>query len=386
LKKPTAEAKARQKRLKKRRSRLEKRRKFYRKAYRLKFKAERISPFKRVLVPCPYVLDLSSTDEEVREQTVRFVHELHNSWRPDQHEQLVVDMRRCEYISIATALVLTAELDVLRMKYGNQVTGMDPLHDDARKPLFAVGFHKHLRFAPTETTHAYNFLGNVTVELRTGGLEEGGGENLANASASVATILSKVYDNEEYEAREASIHRAIGEGLLNVRQHAYDSSNPGAEKAAPNEERRWWALGIVLPQNNVLILVVYDRGVGIPNTLQTSLLEQAQRMMEGRTRDEARLLAALEYGRTSRIDADGNKASGGNGLPAMIDLISEYPGSQIVVESGKARYIKINASGLDGDGVSISTRSELKGTLVNWTLQLDGQEFDGNDDNERAQN
>lgn len=380
LKKISQKQKDRNRRSKIRRERFNSRRKYYRKAGRLRRKVQRGHTLKSVYIRSPSRLDLDVSSDEDRSNSLAFIRALHNDWKPERRQQLVVDLRSCEYISISAALVLVAELDILRLRHPQRITGIDPGPGAARQTLLAVGFHQYLRYLPPEGARTKDVVGNMTVQLRTGGLEETG-EKLPEAAIAIAEILRSCYDEDDVNARQESINRAINEGLLNIRQHAYNSTNPGAEKSdAPQNERRWWALGIVMKSTNTLALVVYDRGVGIPNTLKPNVREFGRRLIQGRSKDEASLLAALQYGRTSRQDESGEKLSGGNGLPAILELISHYQGSQIIVESGGARYIKYNNSAHADAELCEAVEPPLDGTLVVWMLQLDGKDLLENDD------
>lgn len=271
-------------------------------------------------------------------------------------------MLECEGIDINAALALTATLEIANQRHPGMIDGVNPRHNSARSILWAVGFHTHLKYLqPFLGLNPMSAEDRMVVEMRSGGIGPHSGIRMPNAAAALSEVWSDMGGTDLLRNR---IQSAINEALLNVLNHAYTSANPSAAQSLdPPNEHRWWALGIVDKQARSFDLIVLDRGVGIQRTLIPSMIERAKTIFSGVPEEEARLSMALEYGTTSR------EGSGGKGLPEMIRLIDDFPGSFVLVESLRALYLKkadMNAA----TEHCFSTRSPTEGTLIWWSLNL----------------
>ena len=320
----------------------------------------------------PIRLDLEAEDTVTRRQTIDFLRRLQTIPNIHKKHALFVDLANCEFVGLSAALVLTAELEIAQMRNPGMVTGRDPIDPEAASVFDIVQFHRHLKYVTIPEDQMAKPSENLVVKLQSGGLQDSPGTRLPEAAAAISEVLRNCPDIDDVEANMDRIHQALNEGLLNVLQHAYpDEGSRSLRHALDPKEKRWWAIGIVDMVENKLTLFVYDRGVGISSTLRPNLRERLAGYV-GKDRDMRAIKAAIDYGRTSRSEGDGGK-----GLPQMLDLISHFPGSFIIVESGHGLYVVDNSSG--ENEVSVGTSEDpLPGTLLYWELRLDGRE-DGGD-------
>lgn len=70
-------------------------------------------------------------------------------------------------------------------------------------------------------------------------------------------IMNKIYDNKMTPLLENAYASAVQEAINNVSAHAYDKEK---------ETKKWWLKCSYIKSEQQLYLVIYDNGVGIPNT------------------------------------------------------------------------------------------------------------------------
>lgn len=344
------------------RERHERQRKIVRKLRRLKQKVKRTPGIRFVSATAPTVLTTISTKPVERRQTLEYISRIGKIPNALKNIGLMVNLRPCVSIDPIAALVLAAELEILQRRHPKLINGIDPVDENARKALDAVGFHQHL--SNQSVIRPFPRPKHITVRLRSGGMDQDERNKVPEAAVSIAEVFPDSDASEQGSHRKRRVHAAIVEGLLNVVQHAYASSNPGASVSnSPENERRWWAIAICDEKDQEFWLVVYDRGVGIPNTLKPTVLERVKLIAGVKSRDELLIEAAMEDGRTSRI------SGGGKGLAQMSDLIEEFVSGSIIVESGKGVYMRSYDE--QADTVSTYTcEAHLPGTLVFWRLHF----------------
>jgi anti-sigma regulatory factor (Ser/Thr protein kinase) len=157
--------------------------------------------------------------------------------------------------------------------------------------------------------------------------------------------------------REA-VYAALIEAILNVTQHAYPDPAPSVVP----RQRKWWAAGSFNEERQLLEFVVYDQGVGIPNTLPKRRFFEAILTLSAPERTDADLIeGAIEFGRTST-----EQPERGNGLWTICSLVKDLDGSIVRIHSGRGQLTYDHA----GKTRKTVYANPFCGTLIQWSLRL----------------
>ncbi|WP_122435044.1 ATP-binding protein [Pseudomonas viridiflava] len=176
-----------------------------------------------------------------------------------------------------------------------------------------------------------------------------------------ATVLESGLDDES----DLLAYNAITESVSNVWQHAYDGSF--FEKGINIELARWW-INVERIEDQFFI-VVYDRGAGIPFTLQKkpwykiALIDGQRGTIHSIPLDAMGIKLAVEYGQ-SRFKNDNR----GKGLSEAKEFVQSNPQGIMLIYSGFgsfAFYSERNDTKLD------ELPKRFPGTLIQWNLKLE---------------
>ncbi|WP_313128040.1 hypothetical protein [Stutzerimonas nitrititolerans] len=175
---------------------------------------------------------------------------------------------------------------------------------------------------------------------------------------------NKVLQGSDNEEADLLAYNAITESVSNVWQHAYDDDffDGGVEP----ELAHWWI--IVECIDDQFYIAVYDKGAGIPFTLQKKswyhvafVNEQGKIEFEIPV-DAQRIKMAVEYGR-SRFKVDNR----GKGLSEAKDFVQSNPDGTLIIYSGFGNYTYHSE---DGKEELRKLPSTFGGTLIQWNLRL----------------
>jgi anti-sigma regulatory factor (Ser/Thr protein kinase) len=274
--------------------------------------------------------------------------------------RLYVDLNAIEYISPAATLLLVAEFDRWRRARRTRLRPRDveTMNPQVLYRLAEMGFFRilevadHPRLEPSED-------GVLVLEFCSGVKSD------AEAASRLSEQLLHISCGS-LGGDELLLNDAIAEAMTNSVQHAY----PETERPKyPWLEGTWWATGSYDSKRNILKVLVYDQGVGIPATLPRSRLWEkiAERLSrvpvvrEFVTEDAALIEAAIEEGR-SATKADGR----GLGLAEIVQLAEGRAGSHLRIISGKGEILVESGQSITRKSHNIS----LGGTLVEISLSL----------------
>ncbi|MDA8002308.1 MAG: ATP-binding protein [Alphaproteobacteria bacterium] len=157
--------------------------------------------------------------------------------------------------------------------------------------------------------------------------------------------------NQDYA--ESLVNKAIGEAMLNVKNHAYPERMSG---------RFWWTMATIFEEN--LHVVLCDRGVGIPHTLHgKSWFQKVSRKISSKTSDAEMIKSAMKYARSSR-----KKFSGvGLGSRDIQMLVRETGRGHLTIISGKGHY---HLDGASKREKPVEIGYDVGGTLIHWRIPL----------------
>lgn len=275
-----------------------------------------------------------------------------------RREGVFIDLADCEHISPVVCLMLCAEIERCQGLRYNSVNGCDPRSEEPRQMLRGMGFHRRLGIGRGKAPSVPSI-----VEIRSGGQDADIPEKLDD----VARIAERVLGDPSLANR---VHGALNEAMLNVSMHAYDREFLTPGKAL---EGRWWVAGFA--NDNELIFMAYDHGVGIATTAPKTIGEELYRRL-----DQA--LAMIGLGRADALDhhiieaaikarrSRTGKAQHGKGLTSMIDLIQRAGRGSVSICShgGQYLYSKPADPAMEPTEGSLPLAHSVPGTLIIWHI------------------
>ncbi|MCY4003442.1 MAG: hypothetical protein OXF33_07050 [Rhodospirillales bacterium] len=268
---------------------------------------------------------------------------------------LTIDFTELRDIGPAAALVLATELECWRMSQLRRirVVDIDKWDPFIRYLLNTLGLFALVNVAnppqPLADEHQRHFIQFQSHHLADG-----------NHARKLRNELERITGEIP---RWQDLYRALSEAMTNVRQHAYPREK-GYERG--DRKNRWWMSGAYNASDRMLTCVFYDRGVGIPATVEKTYGAPAIRELLQRFRwvesDQALIAAAMELGRTrTRLPHQGR------GLADVEAFISRAGTGNLRILSRRGQYIY---SGRRGKAKSLPLESPLRGTLIEWSIRL----------------
>lgn len=298
-------------------------------------------------IACPEVLALEDNFDGV----VRLIGSIRSRSQRRRNEGTYIDFKPIRTVKPSGALVLAAELDRWNhlpksRRFGGR-SDVHAWHPKVRQLLGDMGFFELLGVSgvPAEEHES----GARYVKFRSG---------------------TAVQGQEVHELRELDLSpfidvpntplffAAVSEAMTNVVHHAYK----GQKSQAP---KRWWLSAAHNADEGELVILIYDQGLGIPSTVPQNFGERLRGFV-GAT-DAAMIRAAHYLGRTET-----GEAHRGFGLERDVRrYVRDFEGRGTYrVISGKGEYTV--QSGEGGDETMRSFTRPLRGTLIEWRLEVDG--------------
>lgn len=263
----------------------------------------------------------------------------------------LLDLAAIEEMDPATALVLAAELDHWRSR--DVRTFESTWHENIRQLFEQSGLFELLNLrAGTVLSKPSAGSTRQTLKYRRGTLPDG-----RQADELRAELVALV--GGEFGPR-VHINNALTEAMTNAHHHAYPADALWwPTKVSPD----WWAGGAWDPDNRTTHMMIYDRGVGIPNTLPRSkhwisAIPILDRLDPERS-DAALIEAALELRRTST-----SIAGRGRGLYEMAEWIEKTGTGFLRIMSGRGQVLYRPG----GRKERIKLPVSFCGTLVEWEI------------------
>ena len=172
--------------------------------------------------------------------------------------------------------------------------------------------------------------------------------------------LFKKYESEINAELRSGLFDSVSEAICNTINHAY----PEHILNDPMSEKKWWMFA--QQHNSNLEIVVYDLGVGIPNSLRSKpeLKEWLiSRITKHRKKDSYLLSVAIESPRTvTRLPYRGK------GLPEMLQFAQGRGVGGFIIYSQRGQYGYDAAKKMH---IVNDLTSLVKGTLLRWSIPLD---------------
>ncbi|HIF9204485.1 TPA: hypothetical protein ACX6SR_001580 [Photobacterium damselae] len=314
-------------------------------------------------------------EDIVYEATINF---LNNFRRVEGQSKVIVDFSKTEHLTAPIVLMLYSILDLLpearRPKIQIVFSKTEPKVNNLLKVSGFTSLCRGNRVKP-------DFTGDKPLSVVSGV----GGKFRDEI---VDFIQARAYKNTMDAETEFVFGDAVQETINNVRLHAYPD--------IPEEHKRWWLLCEVIGQQ--LFLTIYDQGIGIPKTVtdrewflqsfeqeypleyKEILDEVAQLGMEEGILSSLKFYSVKKWNDPQLVyvsmlgDISGTKQrKHGQGSKSIKALVKETKQGKLWVYSNRGLYFledKPDVSDKDNKGEAIQLPKPLKGTLVQWNINI----------------
>lgn len=299
----------------------------------------------RPTLTAPKVFNLSQNAQEVLD----FLRLMRQLARVDT--RLFIDFTKIETLSPMCALLLTSEIDRWR-QFGRKrlrVIDRDKWSPTIKFLLSQMGFNELIN--PSDTFYLQTDLSPIRyLRLKSG--TYGDAEVAEHLAENICRMAGDIQNGH-------LLHEGLTEAMINSKKWAYKDS-------VPDSQRRWWLTGSFNTETQDVIIMIYDHGVGIPQTVPVNGLQEIYKdFLESlgiKEIDDAYWLkAAMTVGRTAS-----GLPNRGKGLRDIQEFILASKRGTLRVLSGKGEYT-INQSGYEETKLH---HTPLNGTLIAWQVNI----------------
>lgn len=301
----------------------------------------------------PPILSLTSAYDD----TLAFLNEFRQC-ALQQRRVVRLDFTTLEHISPAAGLVLVAELDRWRRRFGfkPRVIDVDRWDANIRRLLEEMGFFRVLEVNNPPSSMPEDVTSPDVTFIGFRSRKEAYGEDARALRLELEEAVGAIVPNK------GSLFRAVSEAMTNSLQHAYP---PFMKNNARIEYRRWWMSGSYERSRKILRVLFFDQGVGIPATLpRNHKREHIHQILDrlGLARGDAAMIqTAIEIGRSAT-----QKPHRGKGLGEIQKLVDQFAEGRLRILSGRGEYIYVSHTGV----TLVKHHAPLGGTLIQWEVAL----------------
>ncbi|MCX4031827.1 ATP-binding protein [Aeromonas caviae] len=274
--------------------------------------------------------------------------------------KVFLDFSETEKITAAAMLSLLSEVDQhtrLSPHGYNSISFNHPKNEKIESILKQVGFYDLLRKKKRETKE----FDDVVFWRYTSGV--------CSEPFLAQDTIQAIQKELEMKASK-KLYRGFSEAMANSVEHAY-ASNRCLDKIDVNTAtEKWWCFAGI--KDEKLILVICDKGVGIPNTLPKTQAGLLQKIFEGlgiKTRTDSAFIKAASNLRETRTGL----ANRGKGIHDMKAVIDAHESGLLTIFSNRGYYGYTGNSGNIADFV-IDYKHSVRGTIIEWSLPLKDKE------------
>ncbi len=303
-------------------------------------------------ITCPENFVLSSNHEEV----VKVIDDIRNSAERQRNERVYIDFRTIRRLSPGAALILVAELDCWNsrpMRGRLRPVDLNEWNENIRSQLNDMGFFELLKVNSNELANLYfGKTSSVYVRFRTGSRVEG---------QSVDNLRTADLDPYVSVPNRHLLFAAVTEAMTNVVHHAYSGNLEHSSR------KHWWLSASHNVERKEIRILIYDRGVGIPESLPRKWKEQLRHLLPDTfTHDDSKMIkAAHDLSRSITqlpfrghgLDRDIRK------YVEKIDCDATY---RVVSGNGEYTY-RVKSSKKPIENLR-NFKRPLRGTLIEWRL------------------
>jgi len=239
-------------------------------------------------IPLPEDLSLEANYDEVMDAITQI-----RRYAVRERKRTYVDFRSVRTVGPGAALVLAAELDRWTRQTGRRLYIRDASDwDPSVYALFQeMGLYDLLR--PLNRPRGKSAGTQQFIRFRANN------RVLGDEARELRDQLAKLLRSGEF-SRRRKLYEALVESMSNAWKHAYPAPFP--KSLTPPLSQMWWMCGFLDKVNNILTILFFDQGVGIPTTVpRLYTLERLKGWLSSlglHDDDSSRIKAAIEMGRT----------------------------------------------------------------------------------------
>lgn len=270
----------------------------------------------------------------------------------EKGRKVSINFDNTQKITASAMISFLAEVDTIisQSSLGRAaITFTHPKSEKVESILKQIGFYdllnKKMRDTPDFDDVSYwNYASGVYTDTQ-------------QASEAMTEIEAKISHNAQRK-----LYKGFSEAMANCVEHAYYGCLENNDTAT-----KWWAFAGV--KENVLVVVICDKGIGIPKSLPLTrtgeLIESFRSFLKlNRLNDSAMIKIASRMGKTRTNQ--GNRGKGLKDIRAIIDSLNEGSLS-IYSNKGYYRYYRNNSKPKDR---MKEHKSSICGTIVEWAIPL----------------
>ena len=306
-------------------------------------------------IECPEIFSLSENFSGVTE-VLHQIRERTEPQRQERNERTYINFRKIRKLSPAAALVLAAELDrwnKIPKKHGPLKT-VDVLEWDPqiRRLLGDMGFFDLLRVVAPATPEENEKIRYV--KFHTG--KKADGEAIVSLRKEHLDPVVGGFPGKR------SLYAAVTEAMTNVVHHAYEKTQSGLSF---QKLHNWWLSASYNSADREVTILLYDQGVGIPETLPRKFREQLRGLVTNHNDHAQMIKAAHDLSRSAN-----EKQHRGHGLQRDVRAYLQNLNclGQYRVASLKGEYIyRKLVDGTHHEDLE-NHDQPLHGTLIEWKL------------------
>ncbi|MBI4800427.1 MAG: hypothetical protein HY794_17185 [Desulfarculus sp.] len=300
-----------------------------------------------VIVEAPALMSLRSNYENV----MAFIQRLRQIVTLRQGKKVWADFRTIKTLMPGAALVLAAELYRWQKIHNVSLVprGINRWRANVRALFSELGLFSLLSTRrtnkyvknPSETTFV-RFISGVGTE----------GKAVRSLRNSIERVIG-------FPVNRGGMYTALTEAMANVSQHAYPPDHDLPYEALVGQ---WWMSGSYNRENSTFTVMIFDQGIGIPESLPTSGVgERIRAILKVFDSDAAMISAAIEYGRSAT-----KEDHRGKGLRQIARFADADRRGEFHIISGKGYYSKNRL----GQEKKVDYNAALGGTFIQWELPV----------------
>ncbi|QXI26363.1 hypothetical protein [Pseudomonas vanderleydeniana] len=273
--------------------------------------------------------------------TMEFFEQIEQAIRVREH--ITVDFSNCISINAAAAVMTFAKItryqliaDATKMELGHQALKIRPPKDKNIRAFFRkTGFHDAIR--PGGQAKLARLWEDVDNPFKTSNSVE---PDIRALIRHLKSRLGKV---------PGKLMSALSEGYLNINHHAYEAN------LIDELFGRWWQYTTSLRPNGTFSVVLYDSGIGIPQSLEQKVLRDI-----GWCTDNSVIEYAMEKGNTRYPDNFG-RGNGFSNIKQPVDINKKA--KHLFIASGKGSVTYKDQKIIKSD---FHPNYKFGGTLIEW--------------------
>ena len=303
----------------------------------------------KIQITCPEILSLNKNFDDV----VKLIGEIRRASKRHRNEKVEIDFKPIRKVAPAAALVLAAELfrwNRLR-KSKLVVVDVNDWDKKVRNHLEEMGFFELLDVSPSFNEQiASTDTGTRYVKFATGSKADGD---------TFVKWRTKYLDPHIELPHKNLLFSAVTEAMTNVVHHAYPKSRTSVN--------HWWVSAAFDLNQRRVRLLIYDQGIGIPETLPRTHAKYLQRFATLNLLDDhGKLIQQAHKLNRSSVNKDR-----GFGLSDIKRYIEELDYAGIYrVKSLKGEYIVEMSKRRNMTEKNRNSSKQLNGTLIEWDIRL----------------